>query len=103
MIKNIIGWVKALLVVVWLLLLLLLGARLAQQNQDVVEISLLYWQLPAMTTGTIMSLAFLIGVIGTLLAVVPGLMLMKLRIRRLQSRAVHPADAERISRKQLSA
>lgn len=103
MIKNIVGWVKALLVMVWLVLLLLLGARLAQQNQEMVEIGLLYWQLPEMTTGTIMSLAFLIGIICGLLAVLPGLMLMKLKLRRLQARDTHRVDTERIGRKQLSA
>lgn len=103
MIKSFIGWVKGLLAIVWLVLLLLLGARLAQQNQELVDIRLLYWQLPEMTTGTVISLAFLVGVIGGLLAVLPGLILMKMRLRRLQSRQVEKGDeAERINRKQVS-
>ena len=103
MIKNFFGWVKGLLVLVWLVLLLLLGARLAQQNQELVEISLLYWQLPELTTGTIISLAFLVGVIGALLAVLPGLILMKLRLRRLQSRQViRGEEPDRVNSKQIS-
>lgn len=104
MIKNIFGWLKGLLAMIWLLLLLLLGARLAQQNQDLVDISLLYWQLPEMTTGTVISLAFLLGVIGGLLAVLPGLMLIKLKLRRLQSRQTGLVDTPKgINRKQVSA
>lgn len=104
MIKNLVGWVKGLLAMIWLVLLLLLGARLAQQNQEMVDVNLLYWQLPEMTTGTIISLVFLMGIIGGLLAVLPGLILMKLKLRRLQSRQVGPADdPKRVNRKQVSA
>ncbi len=79
-------WIKWGLMLAWVLAMLIIGAKFAQQNQDLVQLKLLYWQLPERTSGLVFGCTLLLGVVLGMLAFVPGYMALKLRLKRLQKK-----------------
>lgn len=79
-------WVKWGLMLVWLLAMLVFGAKFAQQNQDLVQLKLLFWELPEATSGLVFGITLLVGVALGMLAFVPGFWALKLRLKRLQKK-----------------
>jgi len=76
-----IGWV---LLVVWCIGLVLLGARFAQHNPEAIELDLIFWQVPPLSAGLLFSLCLLLGVLIGSLMFLPMLILAKTRVRRLR-------------------
>lgn len=95
-------WIKFGLLAVWLVVMILIGAKLAQQNQDVVQLKLLVWQVPEATSGMVFGATLLIGVLLGLLAFVPGFLALKLRMKGLQKKLhkmetlPHPASLPKV-------
>ncbi len=86
MIKTIFSWIKWLLIAAWLVIVVLVGAKLAQQNGQLLEVELLVWRLPEASAGFILAATLLVGVTAGVLALLPSLILFKLRLRRAQGR-----------------
>ncbi|MBC6907463.1 DUF1049 domain-containing protein [Saccharophagus sp. K07] len=77
-----IGWV---LLVIWCLGLVLLGARFAQNNPGLIELDLIFWQVPPLSVGLLFSICLLLGVLVGSLMFLPMFLLAKNRVRRLQA------------------
>lgn len=86
MIQRIWKFCKVLLLILWLVLLLLIGAKLASQNDSLVSVHLLAWTSPEVSLGLALAVAFAGGICLGLLGFVPTLLALRLRIRRLNSR-----------------
>ncbi len=86
MLKRLFGVCRRVLVWLWVILLILVGAKLAHQNQQLLEVSVLAWQLPEVSVGVVITLSFLAGVAFSLLALLPGFYFLKLKLRRANSK-----------------
>lgn len=86
MLKSAFKWVIRLVAGLWLLALLLVGARLAEQNQQPVQVDLLLWQSPEVSLGLVICLALLAGVVLGLLAFMPSILMVRARLRRTQNK-----------------
>lgn len=84
--KRIFNWIKILLVLAWLLFMLLIGALILNQNQELVELQLFTWQLPPLATGVVLCGALLCGVILGFAAAIPAWWLAKSRAARLTNK-----------------
>lgn len=82
--KSLLKWSATLLLFAWLIVMLLLGARLSQLNPDLVTLQFLAWELPAMSLGMLVCVAFLVGVSMGLLAFAPSFLRVRWRVRRLR-------------------
>ena len=81
--KRILKWG---LMFAWLLAMLLVGGKLAQQNQDLVQLKLLAWTLPEATAGVVFGATLLMGVVLGLLAFAPGFYWLKAKLRRTEKK-----------------
>lgn len=86
LIQRIWKFCKVLVLVVWLVLLLLIGAKLANQNDSLVTVNLLAWVSPNVSLGLALAVAFAGGIGLGLLGFVPTLLALRLRIRRLSAK-----------------
>lgn len=86
MLKKLLGVVRRALVWLWVIFMILVGAKLAHQNQQLLEISVLAWKLPEVSVGVVITLSFLAGVAFSLLALLPGFYFLRLKLRRAHSR-----------------
>ncbi len=85
MLKRLLGIFRRALVWLWVVFLILVGAKLAHQNQQLLEVSVLAWRLPEVSVGVVITLSFLAGVAFCLLALLPGFYFLKLQLRRAKS------------------
>lgn len=74
---------KWLLSLVCLLTMLLIGVKLAQQNQDLVQLNLLFWQVPEASTGEVFGVTLLLGIMLGILAALPSYLAQRFRIQAL--------------------
>lgn len=86
LIKKLFGYMKVLLLVVWLLTMLIVGAMLFRQNQQLVPVQLFAWRFDQIATGVVISASLLVGVLLGFAAVLPAWWYEKLRSRRLSKR-----------------
>lgn len=84
MLGRLSGLIKLLLLLVWLLILLAAGAEFAQQNQQLVQLKLLLWNLPEASAGVVFTLTLTLGVALGLMAFLPGFIYVKLKLRKAQ-------------------
>lgn len=88
MFRSIIKWLKRLITLTWLLIVILVGAKIAQLNDGVVQVDLWYWQMPEASLGLVLCLALLVGVVLGLLAFLPALILARTQVHRLKAKTV---------------
>lgn len=86
MLKSAFKWVIRIVAALWLLALLLVGARLAEQNQQLVQVDLLLWQSPEVSLGLVICMALLTGVVFGLLAFAPSILMARARLRRTRNK-----------------
>lgn len=84
--KRIFGLLKFILMFVWLLLILLIGAKLAQQNPQLMQVDLLVWTTPEASAGVTLSVTLLTGVLLGVLAMLPSLLILKARLRKTRGK-----------------
>lgn len=92
--KSLLKWSATLLLFAWLLVMLLVGARLAQLNPELVTLQFLAWQLPEMSLGMLVCVAFLAGVSLGLLAFAPSFLRVRWSLRRARKQLAK-AQADR--------
>lgn len=85
MIKQL--WRKFTLVLlfIWCVVLVLIGARFAQNNPDLISLDLILWQLPPLSSGLLLTISLLMGVLLGALMFVPVLLVAWTRVRRLRA------------------
>lgn len=85
MIKQL--WRKFTLVIlfVWCVVLILIGARFAQNNPDLISLDLILWQLPPLSSGLLLTISLLLGVLLGAVMFLPVLLLMRARVRKLRT------------------
>lgn len=88
MIKRIWQKIVFILLFVWCLLLILIGARFAQSNPELISLNLLLWQLPPLSSGLLLSLSLLAGVLLGGLMFLPLVWISRTRVRRLRAQLV---------------
>lgn len=79
-------WMVRLLWLIWMLVMLLLGIKIALDNTESVQLQLFYWQAPEVSLGLTVCLALLVGVIIGWIASTGPYLLARQRARRLQKR-----------------
>jgi uncharacterized integral membrane protein len=84
-IKRIWQKVVFILLLIWCLLLILVGARFAQNNPELISLNLLAWQLPPLSAGLLLTLSLLLGVLLGALMFLPMLLIARGRVRRLRT------------------
>lgn len=84
--KRIFGLLKFILMFVWLLFILLIGAKLAQQNPQLMQVDLLVWTTPEASAGVTLSVTLLTGVLLGVLAMLPSLLILKARLRKTRGK-----------------
>lgn len=82
------GWLKLILTLVWLVFLVLLGAKLAQQNPQLMRVDLILWNTPEVSVGVILCITLLLGVVLGIAAMLPSLLLTKAKLHRAQGNVV---------------
>lgn len=80
--KRIFGLLKFILLFIWLLFLLLIGAKLAQQNPELMQVDLLFWTTPEASVGVTLSITLLVGVVLGVLAMLPSVLILKTKLRK---------------------
>jgi uncharacterized integral membrane protein len=75
-----------LLYFVWFVGFVFLGIKFAQNNPSPLAVDLLFWVTPTLSSGVLMGLALLIGVILGVVMFLPVVFLSRYRVRRLQSK-----------------
>lgn len=81
------------LLVIWCVLLVMVGAKFAQNNPELITLDLILWQLPPLSSGLLVSITLLAGVFLGALMFFPLVVISRTRIRRLRSqlmKAQHP-------------
>lgn len=80
-------WRKFTLVIlfIWCVVLILIGARFAQNNPDLISLDLLLWQLPPLSSGLLLTISLLLGVLLGAVMFLPVLLVMRARVRRLRA------------------
>lgn len=86
MFKKLWKWLYRCLLVIWLLVVFLVGAKLAQNNAQPVNVDLVFWQFPEVTSGVLMCVSFFLGVTLGVFAIAPVVILVKARLKRLQNK-----------------
>jgi len=61
MFRKVYGWLKMLFIITWLLLVLVLTAWIAYENQQKFNLTLLGFELPELTFGIYLSITFVTG------------------------------------------
>lgn len=85
-IKRVFGWIKFILLFLWLVFLVLIGAKLAQLNPQLIQVDLLFWTTPEASVGVVLCVTLLIGVVSGVAAMLPSLVLLRTRLRRAQGK-----------------
>lgn len=91
------GWLKFVLMLLWLLFLLLVGAKLAQHNPQLVQLDLIFWVAPEVSLGVLLSVILLFGVVLGVAAMLPSLILARARVRRMRGAQVKARKHEQDS------
>lgn len=86
--KTLIRRLAWIVLFLWCVGLILLGAKFAQNNSSLVTVDLIFWTLPALSIGLVLSFTLLVGVLLGALMFVPIVLISKARIRRLRARLV---------------
>jgi uncharacterized integral membrane protein len=84
MIKTLSKWILRAAWLVWILVMLLLGIRLALDNTENVQVSLFNWSAPAVSLGFTLCMALLLGVILGWFGSTAPYLLAKQRAKRLE-------------------
>jgi putative membrane protein len=87
-IKRIWQKVVFILLFIWCLLLVLVGARFAQHNPELISLNLLFWQLPPLSSGLLLTLSLLCGVFLGALMFLPLVLIARTRVRRLRAQLI---------------
>lgn len=85
-IKSIWGLLKFILLFVWLVFLILLGAKLAQQNPQTLQVDLLFWTTPEASVGVTLCVTLLVGILLGVIAMLPSFLLLKARLHKAQGK-----------------
>lgn len=98
MIKRIWQKVVFILLLIWCLLLILIGARFAQNNPELISLNLLVWQLPPLSTGLLLTLSLLFGVLLGALMFLPLVLIARSRVRRLRTQLIKAQQSPPVSK-----
>lgn len=82
MLKILFSWGYKLLLIIWLLTLLLVGIAFAKKNTQMLEVDLIFYLLPQMSSGLVISLALALGVIVGGMTFIPAWLIGKAKLRR---------------------
>lgn len=85
MIKQIWRKFTLILLFIWCLVLILVGARFAQNNADLISLDLILWQLPPLSSGLLLTISLLLGVLLGALMFLPVILVARSRVRRLRA------------------
>lgn len=88
MIKGLLKRFAWLLLILWCLCLILVGAKFAQNNPTPLQVDLIVWVAPEVSSGLALSLTLLLGLALGALMFAPLLLLYRARIRRLKTQMV---------------
>ena len=70
--NSVILWLRRILYIVFALVLLVLGYWIGAENTQLVNVSLVGFSMPALSLGTVLCIALLVGVVsGCLISLVP--------------------------------
>jgi uncharacterized integral membrane protein len=83
--RRIYASTRLLLLLLWLAFLALLGAKLTQQNPQLVDVDLTFWRMPSVPLGIVLCATLLVGLILGISAMLPSVLLVKFKIHRLGS------------------
>jgi uncharacterized integral membrane protein len=97
-IKHIWQKVVFILLLIWCLLLILIGARFAQNNPELISLNLLVWQLPPLSTGLLLTLSLLFGVLLGALMFLPLVLIARSRVRRLRTQLIKAQQSPPVSK-----
>lgn len=98
MLKRIWQKIVVILLFVWCLLLVLVGARFAQNNPELISLDLLLWELPPLSSGLLLSLALLLGVLLGGLMFLPLVLIGRARVRRLRTQLIRVQQSSPVSK-----
>lgn len=90
-----IGW---LLLVIWCIGLVLLGARFAQSNPGLIELDLIFWRVPPLSVGLLFSVCLLIGILLGSLMFLPVVLIAKSRVGRLRRQLIKVQQAHDLAK-----
>lgn len=85
---RVFGWLKFILLFVWLLFLILIGAKVAQLNPQLVQLDLLFWTTPEASLGVLLCVSLLVGVVLGVVAMAPSVIVLKAKLHRAQGKVV---------------
>ena len=85
MIRTLFHRITWLLLVLWCLCLLLIGAKFAQNNPTLLKVDLILWTAPEVSSGLALSLTLLMGVLLGVLMFAPIAWLHRARAQRLRT------------------
>lgn len=85
MIRSLFRRATWLLLMLWCLCLLLVGAKFAQNNSTLLQVDLIFWTAPEVPSGLALSLALLLGVLLGVLMFAPLALLQRARAQRLRA------------------
>lgn len=83
MIKNLFRLIFKFIWVVWLLILILIGARFAQKNSESISLDLIFAQAPEASVGFIVCLAFACGAVFGVIVLGPLLFFKSRKVKKL--------------------
>lgn len=98
MIKRIWRKLAFMLLLLWCLTLILVGARFAQNNPEMISLNLLVWQLPPLSTGLLIALSLLLGVLLGALMFLPFVLLARARVRRLRAQLIKAQESPAVAK-----
>lgn len=98
MIKRIWQKMVFILLFIWCLLLVLVGARFAQNNPELISLNLLFWQLPPLSSGLLLTLSLLCGVLLGALMFLPLVLIARTRVRRLRAQLIKVQQSPPVSK-----
>lgn len=97
MIKQLWRKVTLILLFIWCVVLVLIGARFAQSNPDLISLDLIFWQLPPLSSGLLLASSLLLGVLLGAVMLLPVIWVTRARARRLRAQLVklqqHPSTS----------
>jgi|GEM_PF-5897683 len=85
MIKGLLKRITWLLLFIWCVCLVLVGAKFAQNNPAPLKVDLILWTAPEGSSGLVLSLALLGGVMLGIVMFAPVVLVHRARIRRLNA------------------
>jgi uncharacterized integral membrane protein len=86
MLKGLIQRLIWLLLLVWSVGLVLIGAKFAQNNPIPIKVDLIIWTSPEISSGLALSLTLLFGLLLGVLMFAPVVLIHRARLRRLAAR-----------------